>query len=181
MGKSEHSLNGFHTTYSSIAVEVFSDISLLVVVKLTSSDRREYQVTFPTQSLHRDSDTRFLLSFSNLQSTSNGLQLYVNCELAGKDNTEVPIREALLGNQRIVSLSFGYLQTRRGLMLALYLHYLVTFYVSSMTVIFHSKCMQAKLIKAKKICHCTIAQSPWLHRVFSCMLSDRVILQNDLA
>ncbi|KAL5003959.1 hypothetical protein ScPMuIL_017415 [Solemya velum] len=73
-----------------------------VVVKLTSSDHREYQVTFPTESLHRDSHKRFLLYFSNLQSSSNGLQLYVNCELAGKDNTEVPIREALLGNQRII-------------------------------------------------------------------------------
>lgn len=39
-----------------------------------------------------------LIYFSDLQSPSNGVQLFMNCDLIAKDNTEVAIREALLGN-----------------------------------------------------------------------------------
>ncbi|KAL3865549.1 hypothetical protein ACJMK2_042925 [Sinanodonta woodiana] len=69
-----------------------------VVVQVRSRDGREYNMNFPLRFLSAQTDSRFLMHFSDLPSASNGLRLYLDCHLVGEDNSEVPIRESLLGN-----------------------------------------------------------------------------------
>ncbi|XP_050401319.1 thrombospondin-4 [Patella vulgata] len=69
-----------------------------VVLRLRTQDSREYQLTFPTRSLHQGTTKRFLLHFHDLEMPSNSVRLFVDCEGLGLDKTEIPIRRLLQGN-----------------------------------------------------------------------------------
>ncbi|XP_076465382.1 uncharacterized protein LOC143297095 [Babylonia areolata] len=68
-----------------------------VIVRMRSTDRREYQLAFPTRALHQDDVKRFLLHFYDLHLPSNSVRLFVDCEDMGVDRTEIPIRSILAG------------------------------------------------------------------------------------
>lgn len=76
---------------------------LLVVINLKTKDGREYAVRFLTGVLSENKNKKIIIRFTNLQSNSNGIQLFVNCMNAGRDNTELPIRDVLMGNFSVVS------------------------------------------------------------------------------
>lgn len=63
-----------------------------VILRLRTSDGRDYQLAFPTMALHQDDRKRFLLHFYDLDQPSNSIRLFVDCENVGVDKTEVPIR-----------------------------------------------------------------------------------------
>lgn len=69
-----------------------------VVINLKTKDGREYAVRFLTGVLSENKNKKIIIRFTNLQSNSNGIQLFVNCMNAGRDNTELPIRDVLMGN-----------------------------------------------------------------------------------
>ncbi|KAJ8304349.1 hypothetical protein KUTeg_017932 [Tegillarca granosa] len=70
------------------------------VIKLRSRDRRDYQVTFPSPVLANNDELKIMVYFGDLQRASNEIRVYVNCEAIGRDNTEIPIREGILGEVR---------------------------------------------------------------------------------
>ncbi|XP_060062746.1 cartilage oligomeric matrix protein-like [Ylistrum balloti] len=76
-------------------------ISNEVVIRMRSRDGRTYKLTFPVRELQQLDAFRLIIHLSKLGSTSNGIALYINCEPIARDNTEVPLREGLLGEPTI--------------------------------------------------------------------------------
>ncbi|XP_069137277.1 cartilage oligomeric matrix protein-like [Argopecten irradians] len=76
-------------------------ISNEVVIRMRSRDGRDYRITFPVDDLQRDY-LQLTIHLSRLRTTSNGIALYINCNLIGRDTTEVPLREGLLGEPSII-------------------------------------------------------------------------------
>ncbi|KAL8589105.1 hypothetical protein ACOMHN_017268 [Nucella lapillus] len=68
-----------------------------IIVRMRSSDRREYQLSFPTRALHEDDVKRFVLHFTDLHLPSNTVRLFLDCKDIGLDKTEIPIRGVLNG------------------------------------------------------------------------------------
>ncbi|XP_033749702.1 cartilage oligomeric matrix protein-like isoform X2 [Pecten maximus] len=72
-----------------------------VVIRMRSRDSRSYKLTFPVEELRQREYFLLTIHLSKLGTTSNGIALYINCQLIGRDNTEVPLREGLLGEPTI--------------------------------------------------------------------------------
>ena len=53
--------------------------------------------------LMRGKDLRIIVHFKDLQESPNKVDLYINCDKMDTKDSNIPLREGLLGEQRTVS------------------------------------------------------------------------------
>lgn len=65
-------------------------------------DSRYYQSSFPLPALTSGKHS-LLLQMAGLNKDVNELRLFIDCQFIGEENTEVPVRQSLMGKIVVVS------------------------------------------------------------------------------
>lgn len=72
-----------------------------VLLIIWTRDNRNYQTSFKLRPL-AEGDHYMMLQMTDLNKAVNRLRLFIDCQLIGEENTEVPIRDALMGRIVVV-------------------------------------------------------------------------------